>query len=832
MAGRHGKHRRRSRSSKKITAIGAATATATALTIGAAPLPDPDDGSKTVVDADVSLAAAVNQWPGPDEIPDLTFGLGPAVYDLGQVAAEVLIRLVVENFNLAVLAQAAGADPETVLNNLLGGVLGQIPPGLLGDVIGAIPIDVPGVVGALIDPLGILTPGVEAQLSELLSGSLPETLGGLAGLLGLDLSDPFNLSNLPGPVNVITAGPVFTMLKLLGVDLGWVPGLPNAIAEEVNNTPYLDAEVRLGDVLNKLDILGPVLDLLDLPIPDIDVVEVRVPVVLSMGLGAFSAGAAYERIVADLVNQPGGENADEHPLLGSITILPMILLRNPGRANGGMFARFYPLFGLAGIKTVTPETEASYSGGLPVPGTGLSVGGANLIPIKIDATVQYDLLSDFAAWPNPFSLANNLFAGLLPTYMLRGVTLDPEQLAQLDDLADRIAGGDPLAVNLYLTLRSATLPLLEPLYLAADVLNLVTLGAIARYNPFSMVANALAPALTSLVNLGYTDVYYNPQTGGYERTLTEAGDPTAFMSFPSVDWAQVPGVIFNQLVQGIFKEFFSGNPTIGTPNVLTSLLRFLTGGSLWGTTPTSVLTNIVDEAVEQATEDVLADATQEEDELPSPTDLPDSGARMLTLVTDEQEDEQEPADEITSGVVAEVVAGEPADDIVEDELANQTVAQTPVEQTVVTEKTTVEDVKADVGHALQSETLPADTKPAETKPADTKPAETKPADTKTGDTKTGETRTGTGKDGETASSKTGFKPGNKFSPNTDAKSGPKHAKPDNGEPVRAIPGSSPRHAKPDNDSPATGTGTSGTGTTGTGDAGSGTSGEGSASAAA
>ncbi|WP_197501906.1 hypothetical protein [Mycobacterium sp. 1164985.4] len=786
-----------------------------------------------MVDTDVSLAAAVNQWPGPDEIPDLTFGLGSAVYDLGQVAAEVLIRLVVENFNLAVLAQAAGADPESVLNNLLGGVLGEIPPGLLEDVVGAIPVDVPGVVGALIDPLGVLAPDVEQQISNLLAGSLPETLGGLLGLLGLDLSDPFNLSNLPGPVNVITAGPVFTLLKLLGVDLGWVPGLPRAIAEEVNKTPYLDAEVSLESVLRELEILNPVLDLLNIPIPDIDAVEVRVPVVLSMGLGAFSAGAAYERIVADLVNQPGGENADEHPLLGSITILPMILLRNPGRANGGMFARFYPLFGLAGIKTVTPETEASYSGGLPVPGTGLSVGGANLIPIKLDATVQYDLLSDFAAWPNPFSLANNLFAGLLPTYMLRGVTLDPQQLLQLDDLAQRIANGDPLAVNLYLTLRSATLPLLEPLYLAADVLNLVTLGGVARYNPFSMVANALAPALTSLVNLGYTDVYYNPQTGGYERTLDEAGDPTPFMSFPNVDWAQAPGVILNQLVQGIFKEFFSGNPTAGTPNVLTSLLRFLTGGSLWGTTPTSVLTGIVDEALEQATEGILPGATQEESELPSPTDLPESGARMLTLVTGEPG--EEPTDEIGSHVIDEVVTDKAGDEVVADKLEGETVAQTPDGQTIVTEETATGDVKADeapvretevtqtkTGDTKTGDTNTGDTNTGETKTGDTNTGETKTGDTKTGDPKTGEAKTGTDKDGDTVSSKKGYKPGNKFSPNTGAKSGPKHAKPDNGEPVSAIPGSSPRHAKPDNDSSATSTG----------DTAGGTSGEGSDSAAA
>nr|WP_090277244.1 hypothetical protein [Mycolicibacterium komanii]CRL71420.1 ATPase [Mycolicibacterium komanii] len=807
MASRHGnRHRKIGRSSTKIAALGAATATATALTIGATPLPNPDDHEKTLVNGNIHLAAAVNQWPGPDEIPDLTLGVGSAVYDLGQAAAEVLIRLVVENFNLAVLAQAAGADPETVLNNLLGGVLGEIPPGLLGDVIGAIPINVPGVIGALIEPLGILTPGVEEQLSEILAGALPDTLSGLLGLVGVDLSDPFNLSNLPGPVNLITAGPVFTVLKLLGVDLGWVPGLPNAIAEEVNKTPYLDAEVRLGDVLDELGVLTPILDLIGIDIPDVDVVEVRVPVVLGMGLGAFSAGAAYERIVADLVNQPGGENADEHPLLGSITILPLILLRNPGRANGGMFARFYPLFGLAGIDTVTPETEATHSGGIPLLNTGLAIGGANLIPVKLDATVEYDFMSDFAAWPDPFSLANNLFAGLLPTYMLRGLTLDPEQLLQLDDLAERIANGDPLAVNLYLTLRSATLPLLEPFYLAADVLNLVTLGAMSRYNPFSLVANALAPALTSLVNLGYTDVYYNPQTGGYERTLTEAGDPTPFMSFPNVDWAQAPGVILNQLFQGIYKEFFSGNPTVGTPNVLTNLLRFLTGGSLWDTTPLNVLTDVVDDALQDVTEGVLPEAAQGENGLPSPTDLPGSNLRMLTLATDQQKDDEEPGDELKSGedeknFVEQVV----------DKLENAVIVPNAVEQQPVTEKLAVDNVKVD--EVKTGETKPAETKPAETKPVETKPAETKPAETKPAEPRTGTTRTG-GKDADGSGPKRGYKPGNKFSPNTGAKSGPRHAKPDNGEPVRAIPGSSPRHAKPDNDAASTPTGDANANSTG------------------
>jgi hypothetical protein len=41
------------------------------------------------------------------------------------------------------------------------------------------------------------------------------------------------------------------------------------------------------------------------------------------------------------------------PLLGSLTILPMLLLRNPCRANGGLFARAYPFFRMFGIDTVT-----------------------------------------------------------------------------------------------------------------------------------------------------------------------------------------------------------------------------------------------------------------------------------------------------------------------------------------------------------------------------------------------------------------------------------------------------------------------------------------------
>ncbi|MBB5162073.1 hypothetical protein [Mycobacterium sp. AZCC_0083] len=88
------------------------------------------------------------------------------------------------------------------------------------------------------------------------------------------------------------------------------------------------------------------------------------------------------------------------------------------------------------------------------------------------------------------------------------------------------------------------------------------------------MANALAPALTSLVNLGYTDVVRMPD-GTYVRTRDQAGDPTAFMSFSDVDWAQVSGDIVNLFVRGFQKELFSGSPTPGTPNVLTGVFKLL-----------------------------------------------------------------------------------------------------------------------------------------------------------------------------------------------------------------------------------------------------------------
>lgn len=529
------KHRRQRRRVKRVATLGAATATVTALTVGVAP----PTAQAAAVQRDVRLQSGVQIFPPPDQIPDLTGGLGTQGYNQFQTVGAQLQTAFVNTFNLAALLQAAGIDPTAAIEGPLNDALG----GALGGALSGLPV------------------------------------GDLAELLGIDIEDPLSSAG----VNLITSGGLFTLLKLLGVDLGWTPSFPNSVADEINNTPYLDISLEAifdalglptsGAEFKLLEATFKAITGIDLPPLTADVVDLRVPVVAGWGFGAFAAGAAYQQVVDDLPNQPGGAAyTGTDPLLGSFTILPMILIDNPGRANGGILARAYPLFGLLGIDTVTPDTQVQSSTdgeGLlnDIQLFGLTLGGANLIPIKIDATAEYLPLSDFAAWPNPFTMANNVAAGLFPTYILRNQSLDSlttvlvDQVVQQlgDDITDYLAtpGDDPTKgpkLNIYVTIPAQSLPLLEPTYLAYDVVNLLT-GA----NLNNPIGTALSPVLTSLVNLGYTDVYYNPETGVYDRTLDEADIPTAFGTLPAdVDWGQVPGHLVNNLLTGIQKAIDDG----------------------------------------------------------------------------------------------------------------------------------------------------------------------------------------------------------------------------------------------------------------------------------
>ena len=583
--------------------------------------------------------------PDPSSIPDLTFGLGPQVYESLQLLGARLETALLNNVNLSGLLQSLGYDPEAAINTALANLLVQTLTGVTVPV-GDIPV-----------------------LGSILAGAGYDNVAALLGLIGFNLADPFNLAGAPTPgINIITAGAPFSLLKFLGVVLGWTPGFPNSVADEINNTPYLD--VGALAVLQTLLAAYPVPPFTNiipngtlqtaigivknLPGGDLNVIDVRVPIVVGFGLGAFAAGMAYPQVVADLANQPGGENyTGDSPLAGSLTILPMILLRNPGRANGGLFARFYPEAGLLGIDTITPDTEVSSSVNpnsplnFPVGNTGIVLGGANLVPIKVDGTVEYDPLSDVPAWPNPVSLANSAAALLFPTYLLRGVTdasltqvLDGQLKPQLAAALANTSG--PLALNLYLTVPvNNALPLLEPVKLPIDVINLFT-GA----NLNNPIATALEPALTSLVNLGYTDVKRNVVNGvpQYDRTLDQANVITPFGTLPSgVDWGQLPGDLLLQLgagvQQAIAQGLVSNTPVINPLAILANLLG-INGlpGAASAVSPLSGLTalsGLTDNAV-NATASATVPAAVQSKSLPPSAANPsvDKGDKDIETSTD------------------------------------------------------------------------------------------------------------------------------------------------------------------------------------------------------
>jgi len=496
----------------------------------------------------------------------------------------------------------------------------------------------------LLEDLGL--PVTDTQVA----GWLQERLSGgrLLQALGVrlpSLDGAFEIPDLPYvgrlPIDITTTSPLFGVAGVLGVNPIWVPALPGAIADKVDAAPYRDLEIDI-DVPIPNNIRKPVADIVYnaayvyalvecklskscrekyandavakyVPTEvgvDLDLGNLRIPILAGIGSGALATGLAYPYIVADLPHQPGGADGEDG---ASLTILGLVLLRNPGRADGGLAARFAPFFERFGIDTVTPEVAVERSG------KAGADGEAVLLPLKIDATFEYDFLSDFAAWPNPYTMANNLAALLFPTYLLRGAdlegvidvvtgpliqniagnlayalteTIDPYELkVPLIDVSVSIPVGDlaqialgaaldvPVlddyeALNLFATVRTDSLPLLEPLRLPFDVLNLLTGDRYGFVNPF---ADAIEPALKLLVNLGYTNVVQDMSDplNPYPRVFTaEYGSEYApFMTLPEgIVWERVRKDVATALVAGVQHAFFSGgNPFVKGPGMANPL---------------------------------------------------------------------------------------------------------------------------------------------------------------------------------------------------------------------------------------------------------------------
>ncbi len=177
----------------------------------------------------------------------------------------------------------------------------------------------------------------------------------------------------------------------------------------------------------------------------------------------------------------------------NVTNLAVLLVNNPGTPNGGLYARFAPILNLFGINPVTP-------GGVSASSTGIALNGAT-----VGLALGYNALSDFPATLNPFAIANSLLATLLPTYLLGGGQIEG---ASLDDIYTKLGLLAALGISSssYSTFVPNDLPLLEPLRLPVRIINAVLNAVGVPITLGTPLADALQPALTILVNTGYTDV--------------------------------------------------------------------------------------------------------------------------------------------------------------------------------------------------------------------------------------------------------------------------------------------------------------------------------------
>lgn len=373
-------------------------------------------------------------------------------------------------------------------------------------------------------------------------------------------------------LDATTTGPLLWLIDELGVDSITIPGVPAPIGPLTINLDWTRADpVALNNELNS-SAFGPFI-VGTATRPYILASGATGPVMVAVGTGVPAAIQAYQALLSsangntlpgyDPLVAAGKVNALGQPCTGgfgcsqgtNVTNLPIALIRNPETPNGGLYARFAPIFNLFGQNPVSPNATSGSS-------TGIRLNGA-----IINVALGYDFLSDFPETLNPFSLANSLLAGLLPTYLLDGGTIKG---ADTDTIIGNLIGlltlGTPSTS--YSTFVPNDLPLLEPLRLPSRILNAVFKQVGVPITLGTPLADALQPALSILVNIGYTDVQTPSEGGTYNRTYDQSGQYVPFLSRATLtpqEWAAVPGDVVKALVNG-FRDVLSGKST-SAPNV-------------------------------------------------------------------------------------------------------------------------------------------------------------------------------------------------------------------------------------------------------------------------
>lgn len=223
-----------------------------------------------------------------------------------------------------------------------------------------------------------------------------------------------------------------------------------------------------------------------------------------------------------------------------------LLVRNPGRANGGMASRFDWLYNLTGI----PGSAVSGNVATKQDPSILPCAGGTLcqyIPIKADLGLGYDSMSDFPIAPiASVSILNSVMQSFLLTNYLGDFQI------VLQD------GGNQ---NFYLTVVPTDSALLEPLRLAKRLqdrlgIDIPIISTIFADLP-NQLANALEPAVDILINVGYSDVDLTT----YQRSFTDFNTNKQFFidSTLTIDqYFTAVGAAFSAAISGL-GSIFSGN---------------------------------------------------------------------------------------------------------------------------------------------------------------------------------------------------------------------------------------------------------------------------------
>jgi hypothetical protein len=375
-------------------------------------------------------------------------------------------------------------------------------------------------------------------------------------------------------LDATTTGPLLWLINQLGIDSITIPGVPVppgpinikldwtqadpvALYNQLNSPAFgpfnpLNASFTRPNVLAGAGSTGPLL--------------------VAVGTGVPAALAAYQAMLASANGQtPAGytpltASGMVNVLTGAspcsfactqgynVTNLPIALIRNPETPNGGLYARFAPIFNLFGMNPVSPTAQSGGSTGIKF--------NSNIINIALG----YDALSDFPETLNPFALANSVMASVLPTYLLDGGTIKG---ADTDAIIGNLVGLLALGASQtsYSTFAPNDLPLLEPLRLPSRILNAVFKQVGVPITLGTPLADALQPALSILVNIGYTDVQTPSEGGTYNRTYDQSSQYVPFLSQATLtpqEWAAVPGDVAKALFNG-FRDVLSGKST-SAPN--------------------------------------------------------------------------------------------------------------------------------------------------------------------------------------------------------------------------------------------------------------------------